>query len=395
VLQSKDGLAIALGTIGLIALLTSSTTLGQVRIPNTFRADQPARAAEVNANFSALASELDAEREQIMALESAVAALESELATLRARLAGLSDDWENTTAGLHALSSNINGYHNTAIGFASLATNDYGADNTAIGHSAMYQNKTGEWNTAVGLQALYSNVSGSNNVAIGRDANFSNTTGDWNTGVGVDAIPGVETGVGNTGVGGESGYTENLANQNVTGNYNTWIGYQSGPSSPEQHDGVIGIGYRSKTSKDYQAVIGSPQIVETLLHGNVGINAEDPTAALVVNGDALNLTGAWGVYSDERLKQDVEPYEDGLSTVMQLRPVRFHYNGLEGLSAEEAQVGLIAQDVERIAPHMISVRNGRDLEDVRTLSTQALPYILINAVQELQERVRELEHADR
>ena len=397
-LQSKDGLVIALsirGMVGLIALLTSSATLGQVQVPNTFQSQQPARAAEVNANFSALASELDADRQQITALEATVAALESELATLRARLAGLADNWENTAVGLHALSSSINSYHNTGIGFASLASNAYGADNTAIGHSAMYRNNTGVQNTAIGLQALYSNVSGSNNVAIGRDANFSNTTGDWNTGVGVDAIPGVETGIGNTGVGGESGYTENLANQNVAGSYNTWIGYQSGPASPKQHDGVIGIGYRSKTSKDYQAVLGSPQIVETLLYGNVGINAEDPTATLVVNGDALNLTGAWGVYSDERLKQDVERYEDGLSTVMQLRPVVFHYNGLEGLSGEGAQVGLIAQDVERIAPHMISIRPGRDLEDVRTLSTQALPYMLINAVQELQERVRELEHADR
>jgi hypothetical protein len=303
--------------------------------------------------------------------------------------------WENTAVGVNALHFNVDGYHNTAIGFVALGSNDYGADNTAIGHSAMYKNRLGTHNTAIGLQALYMNISGSHNVAIGRDAGFSNTTGEWNTAVGVDAIPGVDTGRGNTGVGGESGYTENLANQNVTGSYNTWIGYQAGPSSPAQHDGVIGIGYRSKTSKDYQAVLGSPQIVETLLYGNVGINAEDPTATLVVNGDALNLTGAWGVYSDERLKQDVAPYEDGLGTIMQLRPVMFHYNGLEGLSGEEEQVGLLAQDVERIAPHMISIRHGRDLEDVRTLSTQALPYMLINAVQELQERIRELEAADR
>jgi hypothetical protein len=376
-------------------LLTSSATLGQVRVPNVFQPDQPARAVEVNANFSTLASEVGADRQRIAELESTVAALESELETLKAQLAGFSDNSENTILGTHALSRNIDGYHNTAIGFASLASNILGADNTSIGHSAMYRNDTGEWNTAIGLQALYSNTSGDNNVAIGRDANFSNTTGSWNTGVGVDAIPGVDTGNGNTGVGGESGYTENLANQNVTGSYNTWIGYQAGPSSPAQHDGVIGIGYRSKTSKDYQAVLGSPQIVETLLYGNVGINVDDPSATLVVNGDALNLSGAWGVYSDERLKQDVESYEDGLSTIMQMRPVMFHYNGLEGLSGEEAQIGLIAQDVERIAPHMISIRQGRDLEDVRTLSTQALPYMLINAVQELQERVRELEQADR
>jgi trimeric autotransporter adhesin len=298
---------------------------------------------------------------------------------------------ENTALGSNALWRNFSGFRNTAVGYVALANNFDGMDNVALGHSAMYRNESGNWNIAIGLQALYHNSTGNNNVAIGRDANFSNTTGNWNTGVGVDAIPGVETGHGNTGVGGESGYTEDMANQNVTGSYNTWIGYQSGPSSPAQHDGVIGIGYRSKTSKDYQAVLGSPAIVETLLFGRVGINATDPSATLVVNGDAVNLTGVWGVYSDERLKQDVQPYRDGLEAVRRLEPVTFHYNGHEGLSGDGAQVGLIAQQVEKVAPYMVSQRKGADFDDVRVLSTQALPYMLVNAIQELEAKVVELE----
>ncbi len=298
---------------------------------------------------------------------------------------------ENTAIGSNALWRNFSGYRNTALGFVALANNFDGMDNVALGHSAMYRNESGNWNVAIGLQALYHNSTGHNNVAIGRDANFSNTTGNWNTGVGVDAIPGVDTGNGNTGVGGESGYTENLANQNVTGNYNTWVGYQSGPSSPAQHDGVIGIGYRAKTSKDFQAVLGSPGIVETLLFGRVGINASDPAATLVVNGDSVNLTGVWGVYSDERLKHDVHPYQDGLEAVMQLKPVTFHYNGHEGLSSAGTQVGLIAQQVEKVAPYMVSQHKGADFDDVRVMSTQALPYMLVNAVQELEAKVADLE----
>lgn len=298
---------------------------------------------------------------------------------------------ENTAIGANALWGNISGRHNTAIGYVALAGNVDGIDNVAIGHSAMYENQSGHWNVAIGLQALYRNTTGNNNVAIGRDANFSNTTGNWNTGVGVDAIPGVETGSGNTAVGGESGYTENMAHQNVTGSFNTWIGYQSGPSSPAQHDGVIGIGYSAKTSKDYQAVLGSPQIVETLLFGNVGINASDPQAALVVNGDALNATGVWGVYSDERLKTDIADYDAGLDVVRRLHPVTFRYNGLEGLPSDATQIGLIAQSVEEVAPYMVEHRAGQDLEDVRVMSPQALPYLLINAIQELEAKVAELE----
>lgn len=298
---------------------------------------------------------------------------------------------ENTALGSNALWRNFSGFRNTAVGYVALANNFDGMDNVALGHSAMYRNESGNWNVAIGLQALYHNSTGHNNVAIGRDANFSNTTGNWNTGVGVDAIPGVETGNGNTAVGGESGYTENLANQNVRGSYNTWIGYQSGPSSPAQHDGVIGIGYRAKTSKNFQAVLGSPAIVETLLFGRVGINAANPSATLVVNGDAMNLTGVWGVYSDERLKRDIQPYHDGLDAVLQLKPVTFHYNGHEGLSGEKVQVGLIAQQVEKVAPYMVSHKQGEDFDDLRVMSTQALPYMLVNAIQELEAKVVDLE----
>lgn len=298
---------------------------------------------------------------------------------------------QNTAIGANALWGNVYGARNTAVGYVALAANSDGIDNVAIGHSAMYRNESGAWNVAIGLQALYNNTTGINNVAIGRDANFSNTTGNWNTGVGVDAIPGVETGSGNTAVGGESGYTDNLDNQNVSGSYNTWIGFQAGPSSPAQHDGVIGIGYRAKTSKDHQAVLGSPEIVETLLHGNVGINATDPAATLVVNGTAVNLTGAWGVYSDERVKTDVAAFEDGLEVVMRLTPVTFNYNGREGLSSDARQIGLIAQQVEKVAPYMISTQEGAELDDFRVMSTQALPYLLVNAIHELEAKVANLE----
>jgi trimeric autotransporter adhesin len=298
---------------------------------------------------------------------------------------------ENTALGANALWSNSDGMRNTAIGYVALAGNLDGIDNVALGHSAMYKNESGAWNVAIGLQALYMNTTGLNNTAVGRDAVFSNTTGSWNTGIGVDAIPGVETGSGNTAVGGESGYTEDLNNQNVTGSLNTWIGYQAGPSSPAQHDGVIGIGYQAKTSKDYQAVLGSPRIVETLLYGNVGINAANPQAALVVNGTALNTTGVWGVYSDARLKSDIEDYDAGLEVVRQLNPVTFRYNGLEGLATDETQIGLVAQDVERVAPYMVSRHEGAELDDVRVMSPQALPYLLINAIQELEAKVAELE----
>jgi hypothetical protein len=139
-------------------------------------------------------------------------------------------------------------------------------------------------------------------------------------------------------------------------------------------------------------VLGSPQIVETLLFGNVGINAANPGATLVVNGDAMNVTGVWDVFSDRRLKQDIAEYDEGLDTVLRLRPVTFRYNGVEGLPpGERLQVGLVAQEVEQVAPHMISTRAGRDLDELKVMSPQAIPYMLINAIRELEARVEGLE----
>jgi len=97
------------------------------------------------------------------------------------------------------------------------------------------------------------------------------------------------------------------------------------------------------------------------------------------------------VYSDARLKSDIADYDAGLDVVKRLNPVTFHYNGLEGLATGETQIGLVAQDVEQVAPYMVSQRSGNDLADVRVMSPQALPYLLINAIQELEAKVADLE----
>jgi len=57
---------------GLTALLFSGTTLAQTQVPNTFQAGQPASAAEVNENFSALESAVDKNADDIAALGGSV-----------------------------------------------------------------------------------------------------------------------------------------------------------------------------------------------------------------------------------------------------------------------------------------------------------------------------------
>lgn len=121
--------------------------------------------------------------------------------------------------------------------------------------------------------------------------------------------------------------------------------------------------------------------------GAVGIGTATPTATLSVNGDANNITGVWGVFSDDRIKTVDENFIDGLSTVMKIRPVKFHYNADAPFKADEAQVGIVAQEMEAIAPYMISKVKAGAYNDLRKYNAQALPYMLVNAVQELKQEL--------
>jgi Chaperone of endosialidase len=123
--------------------------------------------------------------------------------------------------------------------------------------------------------------------------------------------------------------------------------------------------------------------LNALSGGNVGIGTTAPTATLSVNGAANNTTGVWGIFSDARIKTVDEDFTDGLSTVMKIRPVKFRYNADAPFKSDEEQIGIVAQEMEAIAPYMISKVKTGNYNDLRQYNAQALPYLLVNAVQEL------------
>lgn len=123
--------------------------------------------------------------------------------------------------------------------------------------------------------------------------------------------------------------------------------------------------------------------------------------ALQVNGQAGKNDGQslWTLISDRRLKKDIKPFEDGLDLLMKVQPVKFKYNGKLGTNPETEQVGVIGQDIGKIFPYMISSvgkseteKDGKD-EDALMFNGHALTYVMINAIQELAQRVKDLETA--
>jgi len=136
--------------------------------------------------------------------------------------------------------------------------------------------------------------------------------------------------------------------------------------------------------------------------GRVIIGNNGPVQAATelfqVNGTAGKNTGGavWSVISDERLKKDIKPFEDGLEKLMNVKPVTFHYNGLNNTNPEEEEVGVIAQEIEKVFPYMVTKRNEsgeiKDLpENLLSFNGNALTYVMVNSIKELATRVKDLE----
>jgi len=126
--------------------------------------------------------------------------------------------------------------------------------------------------------------------------------------------------------------------------------------------------------------------------GNVGIGTTSPSYQLQLSSDsaAKPSTSTWTISSDERIKQDILPYTDGLAMLLNVQPITYAYNGLGGFAAsEDRHIGVIAQALQSVAPYMVSSHLGKlnpeDAEDTEILdyNGHAMTFALINAVKEL------------
>lgn len=122
-------------------------------------------------------------------------------------------------------------------------------------------------------------------------------------------------------------------------------------------------------------------------NGNVGIGAVNPGFLLEVNGAAAKVGGgSWSVTSDARMKENVIPYTDGLSILSKINPVKFHYNQLSGYDTKPEYVGVLAQELQSIAPYMVGSFQ-KEGETYYTVDNSAMTYMLINAVKEQQHMI--------
>jgi hypothetical protein len=284
----------------------------------------------------------------------------------------------NTIIGNSACSGRPFGEYNSIMGHTS-GINNMGAYNTFLGARVAFNN-SGDDNVMIGFEAGHLNQKGWSNAFLGRESGFNNETGSFN------AFHGTKSGYKNLSGNLNTFFGFNAGYNNETGNKNTYLGSSAGGSKDLQN--ATAIGAMALVTASNSVVLGN--------NANVGIGVSAPIYQLQLSQNSAAKPGnsTWNVFSDARLKKDVSDYTDGLQLLRQIKPVWFKYNGQAGIqTGDEKFVGIIAQDIQKIAPYMIGSVVYQDSSGNKSeyldFNSNAITYMLINSVKEQQQMMEE------
>lgn len=99
---------------------------------------------------------------------------------------------------------------------------------------------------------------------------------------------------------------------------------------------------------------------------------------------------SWGTFSDERLKYDIEPIENALESLSNLRTVKYRLTDVDAPDSQK-KLGLIAQDLVGVLDEVLDPlkRTGDETEYMSVRYTEIVP-VLIKAIQEQQATIEAL-----
>ncbi len=301
--------------------------------------------------------------------------------------AGNTSGAQNSFYGYYAGIENTTGSFNTFIGNNAGRTNSTSANNSFFGSSAGYSS-TGADNTYIGCNAGTNGTSGYDNSYLGSSSGFANTTGYQNVFLGKYAGKINTTGARNSYMGVSAG------SNNQTGNRITLMGFSANVPSSTSLTNATAIGAYAYASASNTLVLGAISGVNSApASTNVGIGTSAPSYLLHVNGTAAKPGGGtWTVASDSKLKKNIADFTDGLSLVEKIHPVTFQYNGKAGMPTDKKYVGIIAQEMQKIAPYTIGTFTYQDTtgnsEEYLDYDPNAVMYVLVNAIKEQQKQLQ-------
>ena len=168
------------------------------------------------------------------------------------------------------------------------------------------------------------------------------------------------------------------------GSASTVLSVSSGPSASLAWNSVSGM---AQTEHKFYADDGS---YETLGLGDTSVTFTSSDASIdtsIGTGTIDFVVGGGGPPSDQAFKKNVENLSGALAKVEALRPVRFDWNktAKREVKKEGHDIGLIAQEVEKIVPEVVGTR-----KEFKTVDYEKLTPVLIAAVKELSAEVKDL-----
>jgi trimeric autotransporter adhesin len=328
----------------------------------------------------------------------------------------------NLFVGRAAGNFNTLGQGNTFLGINAGNANTIGNDNVNLGGESGKWNGTGSSNVNLGTGAGYGNTNGNNNINIGYYTGVSLNSGSNNIFIG----PGAGAGLTNTSnkLLIENSYADTV-NALIYGDFsrdylklnaavdirnrlyitsgNNWdlaggegdfrIGNSSyrlkmGVALDGGGAGAAGIMQVGQPGGYNVLSIGAQGNYLLFLNGasqNVGIGTNSPGYKLTVNGTAWCSGGTW-TGSDIRWKKNISDFNNTLSGILSLQAVYYDLRTDEFPEmgfVTGSQIGLIAQDVEKIFPLLVNT----DKNGYKAVAYDKLGVVMIEGIKDQQKQI--------
>jgi hypothetical protein len=236
---------------------------------------------------------------------------------------------------------------NTIVGAGTAGNLTTGTRNTFVGESSGNSLQSGDFNTYIGQEAGHGGIaSGNQNVLIGQSTYITANSGDMNICIGSGAHAYNWPGTINNSISIGAGCRVSASNFITMGFQVPLI------TIPEQQ---IGIGYQAPPS---------PGIMSGNLAKLYVQNYAGGTASAFFNGDIYTSTVLYP--SDSMLKDNITPFTDASAFLDQLeaKTYIFKQSTFPGLNLPPGnQIGLLAEDIEIVAPQLVSAVSSPALYD--------------------------------
>ncbi len=312
-----------------------------------------------------------------------------------------------TTAGNKGLYGQANigagsyGVHGVAnLGFGVLGASTSG--NGVYGQSSSGDGVTGVSTTGVGVSSFNNGIGIANPAVLVQNGNPAGI-GMFITSASSDASMVItQTGVGPMAkfFGGGSAHLVDISKYAGAGSINLYGDNTGALTSNKLYaSGLFG----------FIVTQGATQLTETrLLNGNKVFEPWTVTGS-TCGSSSYSWSAIWATNgtiqtSDARLKENVQPIDNGLSAVMQLKPVSYRWKEKANQIGTGTNLGFIAQDVEKILPDVIvhTFNSQKEIDNAKSIKNIDLPAdqyavkyaeftpVLVKAIQEQQAIIEDL-----